>query len=185
VRGRTLTFALVALGACAVVLLAVGVLLGLGVDRGDDDDAEVIAPVGFGVETTPVAADAEPEFARAFSQVQIAIGAVDGGPCVDLLVADTPALRNQGLREVDDLGEWDGMLFVRPEPVASVFTMADTAMDLSIGWYDVDGHLLGTSDMFVCEGSDSTCPTYPSPGPWSYAVEYPLGTLPPGDLSRC
>ena len=184
-RGRNLTFALVALGALGVVLLAVGLLLVRGVDGEDDDDADVVAPVGFGVEPTPVAADAEPEFARAFGQVQIAIGAIDGGPCVDLLVADTPERRNQGLRAVDDLGEWDGMLFVRPEPAASVFTMAGTAMDLSIGWYDAEGHLLGTSDMFVCDGTDATCPTYPSPGPWSYAVEYPIGTLPPGDLSRC
>jgi hypothetical protein len=39
--------------------------------------------------------------------------------------------------------------------------------------------------MTVCDGTDQSCPAYPSPGAWSFAVEYPLGTLPAGDLAAC
>jgi len=161
----------VALGVVGIVLVATA------------EDAEEVSPatVGFGVAVVAVPVDAEPAFARAFAQTRLAIG----GPCVDLLVADTPSRRNQGLRGVTDLGGWDGMLFVRPEPAQSSFTMAGTAMDLSIGWYDDSGALLGSAEMVVCDGTDATCPTYPSPAPWSYAVEFPAGTLPPGDLSAC
>jgi uncharacterized membrane protein (UPF0127 family) len=163
-------------------LLAVGLFAATR----DDGAPEPTPPaavhvVGLGIEVEPVADDVAASFSRSFGRARVAIG----GPCTDLLVAETPAQRNQGLRGVDDLRPFDGMLFVRDEPAQSSFTMAGTAMDLTVGWYDAAGAPLGRADMVVCEGTDASCPGYPSAGPWSFAVELPLGTLPEGALAAC
>jgi uncharacterized membrane protein (UPF0127 family) len=143
-----------------------------------DDDHRASAGLGLVVTDLPEGA---PSWAAGFRATRLSVD----GPCADVLVADTPALRNQGLRAVTDLSPWAGMLFIRAVPEQTAFTMAGTATDLSIGWYDGDGHRLGAADMVVCDGTDETCPLYPSPSPWTYALEYPAGTLPDGDLAAC
>ena len=67
-----------------------------------------------------------------------------------MLVADTDTERHQGLREVSDLGVYDGMLFVFPEDVGSRFTMANTLMPLDIDWYTVDGTHVSSEEMTPC-----------------------------------
>ncbi|HSM45840.1 MAG TPA: DUF192 domain-containing protein [Acidimicrobiia bacterium] len=93
-----------------------------------------------------------------------------------MLVADTPTLRNQGLRSVEALpDDVDGMLFVFEEPRPATFGMRDTLLPLDIWWFDADGVLLGSARMEPC--SSDPCPSYGSPGPISWALETPAGAL--------
>ena len=93
-----------------------------------------------------------------------------------MVVADTDAERHQGLREVTDLGAYDGMLFVFPEDITSTFTMADTLIPLDIDWYTVDGIYVSSEEMTPCpEGSDDECPPYGATGPYRYALETAAG----------
>jgi uncharacterized membrane protein (UPF0127 family) len=96
--------------------------------------------------------------------------------CLTVLVADTDNERHQGLRDVSDLGVYDGMLFVFPEDVSSRFTMANTLMPLDIDWYAVDGTHVSSEEMTPCpEGNDGNCPVYGATAPYRYALETPSG----------
>jgi uncharacterized protein len=89
-------------------------------------------------------------------------------------VAETPDQRSQGLRDVEALpAGLDGMLFVFGEERSATFGMKDTLIPLDIWWFDGDGRLLGSTTMEPCPGS--SCPSYPSPGEVSWALETPAG----------
>lgn len=105
-----------------------------------------------------------------------------GGESLRLLVATTPEQRSQGLRGVDDLGDYDGMAFVYAEPTEATFTMADTTIPLDIGFYDGTGDVVNRLEMVPCPGTDATCPGYPSGAEFLVAVETPAGHLPSGPL---
>jgi uncharacterized protein len=99
-----------------------------------------------------------------------------GGRVLTLVVADTPTLRNQGLRGVEALpDDVDGMLFVFEDSRPATFGMRDTLLPLDIWWFDADGVLLGSARMEPC--SFEPCPSYGSPGPISWALETPAGAL--------
>ena len=170
---------LITLVGLGVALWVVGLALVLGAD-GDGDGGGSALPGTIPGEITPVPDDA-PAFARPFLQVRAALGE----ECFDLLLADTPERRTQGLRGVADPSPWAGMLFAHPEPATTGFTMAGVPTGLTIGWYDATGRRLGTAEMAACDGDDVSCPSYVPPAPWIYAVEFPLGTLPPGALGSC
>lgn len=109
-----------------------------------------------------------------------------GGRCLQVLVADDAAGRGQGLRDVTDLGPYDGMLFVQEADSTGPFTMAGTPLPLDVTWYDVAGRPVGHAAMQPCpEGSDATCPRYPPPGPYRYALEQPSGVASGGALGPC
>lgn len=93
-----------------------------------------------------------------------------------VLVADTPSLREQGLRGVEALpDEVDGMLFMFEEPRPATFGMRDTLIPLDIWWFDAGGVLLGSARMEPC--LSAPCPSYGSPGPISWALETPAGEI--------
>lgn len=93
-------------------------------------------------------------------------------------VADTPALRQQGLMDVTDpgLGGRDAMVFVFAGDVSSAFWMKNTPLPLSIAWFRADGTYVDQADMDPCPAG-AQCPTFGASGAYRYAVEVPLGEL--------
>lgn len=96
-----------------------------------------------------------------------------------LWVADTPALRSQGMMGVTNMGAADAMAFVYDDPTTGRFWMKDTPMPLSIAFFGADGSYLDAFDMEPCvaENSDD-CRRYDTPAGFTVAVEAPRGGLP-------
>jgi uncharacterized membrane protein (UPF0127 family) len=100
-----------------------------------------------------------------------------------LLVAETPEQRQRGLMEVTDetLGGHDGMLFRFEDETTVGFWMRNTPMPLTVAYIDADGGLVSTADMEPCLGEAAAagdCPSYPSAGPYRWAIEVPQGRMP-------
>ncbi|MFV1960274.1 MAG: DUF192 domain-containing protein [Acidimicrobiia bacterium] len=97
-----------------------------------------------------------------------------GGEPVTVWVADEPAERRQGLREVDQLPRGiDGMLFVYETETSVTFSMFNTLMSLDIWWFDANGVLVASAEMEPCESKP--CTSYRSPGPIQWVLETPQG----------
>lgn len=92
---------------------------------------------------------------------------------LEVAVASTPEQRSQGLRGVEELDGYDGMLFVFEETRGATFGMRDTLIPLDIWWFDGDGVLIGSTEMQPCE--EAICASYGSPGEVGWALETPLG----------
>jgi len=91
-------------------------------------------------------------------------------------VADEAAERQQGLRQVEGLPAGiDGMLFVYESPTNVTFGMLDTLMPLDIWWFDSSASLVGGAVMDPCPAKP--CVGYRSPGPISWVLETPAGSL--------
>ena len=84
-------------------------------------------------------------------------------------VAASPAERSQGLMNVADLGDLDGMLFVWEASTDSGFWMDSVVLPLDIAFFGEDLTFVDSFTMPLC--SDGDCPTYPAAGPFRYAVE--------------
>lgn len=100
---------------------------------------------------------------------------VVAGETVPVALAETREQRGRGLREVADLGELAGMLFVWDEPSGSGFTMAQVPIELDIAVLDGDGVVLEVQKAIPCR--QLRCPTYRFDTRFRYAVESPAGTL--------
>jgi uncharacterized membrane protein (UPF0127 family) len=89
-------------------------------------------------------------------------------------VADEPLQRQRGLSGLTELPRGiDGMLFEWESGARRFFNMADTLIPLDIWWFDLDGVLIGSTKMEPCLAP--ACPSYPSPGDVSRALETPAG----------
>jgi len=86
-------------------------------------------------------------------------------------VADTGEARNQGLMNVADLGDLDGMLFVWEEPTPGSFWMKDTILPLDIAFFTADGAWVDNFPMLPCPAEP--CESYFPEGSYTYAVEVP------------
>ena len=106
--------------------------------------------------------------------------------CLRVIVADEGGERSQGLRGVQDLAGFDGMLFVNPADVQSRFTMSTVIIPLDVGWYDADGVPVGSAQMVPCPtGTDAECPTYGPAERYRYALETAGGGLGAGPIGGC
>lgn len=100
---------------------------------------------------------------------------VDGRD-LTVAIADTSDSRRQGLQDVDSLPSGlDGMLFVFDEPTETAFHMRTVGFPLDIWWFDGAGQLINSTQMETCPDDD--CPSYPTPGPVSWALETPAGDV--------
>ncbi len=172
-RGWVATAVGVVVALAAVVVLVAIVLFVAG---GDDEPAA--QPSG------PIAAalrDAEPagEPFTDLTATQVRVG----GRTMDVVLADESDERFQGLRTRDDIGPYDGMLFVFDAPTSTSFTMSTVPVALQIGFYDANGRLVDRLVMDPCDDVQSRCPLYSADGPFTYALETLEGDLPEGDLS--
>lgn len=131
----------------------------------------VSAPPTVEVPPTVTSQGVEPE---GFGTIAAVMTPPDGESCeVCLWLAETPSDRGRGLMGVTDLGGRDGMAFVYDQPTATSFTMRNTLLPLSIVFYGPDGAYLDAFDMTPCEAEP--CPSYPTPGGFTVAVEVPRG----------
>lgn len=96
-----------------------------------------------------------------------------GGVTLNVAVADTADERAQGLMEIIDLGDVDGMLFVFDESRAVTFTMRNTLIPLDIWFIDGTDTIVNTLEMVPCPGEP--CPGYDSVEEVINVLETPLG----------
>ena len=131
------------------------------------------------VETTMVASvKARAPFTR-FGEVQFVVTGSDGLAhefCA--LLADTEALREQGLMGQRDLGGYDAMLFSWAGDTSSQFWMRTVPITLAIAWFDASGGHVGQTEMAPCGDSDS-CPRYGASAPYRWGMETLAGGLEP------
>jgi uncharacterized membrane protein (UPF0127 family) len=169
-------------GLAAALLLLVGCSSDASTEATTASTSSTTTPSGSGPTSVPDAGGSSvaPE---GFTSVTLVVTRSDGTVeefCVWL--ADTPALRQQGLMGVTDptLGGAGAMVFAFEDDTAGSFWMKDTLLPLSIAWYGADGAFVSSADMQPCPDDVDDCPTYGPGGRYRYAVEVALGGL--GDL---
>jgi uncharacterized membrane protein (UPF0127 family) len=135
------------------------------------------APAPLGLASTPAVAP--------FTGYREVHAAVDGG-CVRLVLADTDPLRSEGLRGVDHLGPYAGMLFAERGRSDGGFTMAGVDRPLDITWFAADGSRLDSARMSACPGrSEADCPVYRSDRAYRFALERPAGAHAASSVGPC
>lgn len=98
-----------------------------------------------------------------------------GDRTLTLAIADNPSLRAQGLMEVTDLEDLDGMLFFWRHD-GDAFWMKNTVIPLDIVWFNEDGTYKDRASMVPC--TEDPCPRYsPDDLEFRYAIEADPGTL--------
>ena len=131
------------------------------------------------VESTSVASvKAHAPFTR-FGEVQFVITDTNGSLhefCA--LLADTEALREQGLMGQRDLGGYDAMLFSWAGDTNSQFWMRTVPITLAIAWFDASGRHVGQAEMAPCGDSDA-CPRYGASASYRWGMETLAGGLQP------
>ena len=168
--------------AIAVAVVAGSGLVAYGLKAAFDDD-DVVARPEEGTSLAGAlagAAAALPPYGR-FTEAFVALD----DRCLRVVVADENDERVQGLRSVESLDPYDGMLFVFDSDISARFTMADTLIPLDIGWYDSTGALVDRTTMQPCPDTEAECPTYSARGPYRYALETEAGGLGAGGLTAC
>jgi uncharacterized membrane protein (UPF0127 family) len=166
------TIRAIAVVVLAAALTGTGVLLVLGSGGGE----RATPAVGNLLASARAAA---PPF-EALTELDLAVA----GDCLRVVVADGEDERVQGLRDVADLGPYDGMLFVFGRAGRASFVMENTRIPLDIGFYDASGEQVGAARMEPCPPG-SECPTYTAGEPFLLALEMPAGDLGPGPLTPC
>jgi uncharacterized membrane protein (UPF0127 family) len=85
---------------------------------------------------------------------------------------------SEGMRDRDDFGGTDGMLFDLDrdvDPGSVVFVMDGVRFPLDIAWFSDAGELVGVASMTPCQAQP--CPTYTAPGRYRWAIEAPPGAF--------
>jgi uncharacterized membrane protein (UPF0127 family) len=93
-----------------------------------------------------------------------------------VLVAESEAQRAQGLTGRQDLGGYDGMLFVFQADTTSPFHMRNTPLPLTIAFFDASAKFVSSADMAPC-GNSRRCRRYAAAAPYRMALEVPQGGL--------
>jgi uncharacterized membrane protein (UPF0127 family) len=166
------TRARLALAAAIALMSAVGI--GVVVARWVTDDAP--APVPIALRT----AKAAPPFAG-YREARVAFGS----RCVRVVIADTDERRANGLRDVNDLGPYAGMLFVQSGDSEAAFTMSGVTRPLDIAWFAAGGAPVGATRMAPCPEADAGCPLYRAERSYHFALETPAGASPQVSVSPC
>lgn len=92
-----------------------------------------------------------------------------------LEIADTDALRVQGLMRREHLAEDAGMVFLWDQDTTSAFHMRDTQIPLTVAFFAADGRILRTIDMTPCP--TDPCPAYDPGLAYRGALEVNAGAL--------
>lgn len=95
-----------------------------------------------------------------------------GGQEIIVTVADTPALRAQGLSFRDSIKQNEGMLFVFETPEMSGFWMKDMSFSIDVIWFDKEKRIID-----VWENADpQSYPRIVTPRvPAQFVLEVPAG----------
>ena len=97
------------------------------------------------------------------------------GKTIPVEIADTEALRSQGLMFREKLSDDHGMLFIFEEEQPLGFWMKNTLIPLSIGFFDKDKALIRVYEMVPAVAGEVAPRTYNSVRPASFALEMPKG----------
>ncbi len=93
---------------------------------------------------------------------------------VEVEVADTPDLRYQGLSGREELGDYQGMLFVFDTDDIYSFVMRDMLLSLDIIYIDYSGYIVDYKENLpVCE--QENCQSILASKPFRYALEVNSG----------
>jgi uncharacterized membrane protein (UPF0127 family) len=157
--------AIALLSAAGIVVLAVHWLSG---------DSRAATPLGL--RESPAAAPF-----HGAREVSLAVGK----RCVRVVVADTEAARERGLRGAARLGPYGGMLFVQSGDTDTAFTMTGVTVPLAVTWYTAGGSRIGAARMAPCPRDAERCPVYRSRGRYRLALETPPGAPTPVHLLPC
>ena len=159
--------------ACAIAVLSAAGIAILAVHWLSRDSR---ASTPLGLHESPAAAP----FAGS-REVSLSVGT----HCVRVVVADTEAARERGLRGAVGLGPYGGMLFVQPGDTDTAFTMAGVTTPLVVTWYTAGGSRIGVARMAPCPRDAEHCPVYRSRGRYRLALETPPGAAAPAHLLPC
>jgi uncharacterized membrane protein (UPF0127 family) len=177
VPGRSRPFPAAGWAATVAAVVAVASVAGivLLVVRWAAGDGRAPAPLGLA--SVPAVAP--------FTGYREVRAAVDGR-CVRLVLADTDVLRTEGLRGVDDLGPYAGMLFAERGSSDGGFTMAGVDRPLDITWFAADGSRLDSARMAACpDRNEADCPVYRSDRAYRFALETPAGAHAASSIAAC
>lgn len=130
--------------------------------------------------TDPYLAEADRRPLEGFGEIAFTVTDPSGGMaewCA--MLAESDAQRQQGLMGQHDLRGYDGMIFRYAEPIAGAFWMRGTLIPLAVAFFDAEGRYVGAQGMEPCpdEVADADCPRYPSPQPFTTAIEVERGGL--------
>jgi hypothetical protein len=101
----------------------------------------------------------------------------DGAPPLRAEVASRRDQRARGLMQRRELPAGTGMIFLFPKKSSGGFWMLGTLVPLSIAYVDGDT-VVSTAEMVPCTKPNRECPSYPSTGGYTAAVEAPAGFFP-------
>lgn len=155
-------------------------MLAIGVWQvtGESDPGAFRGPAAKGIVATLANADPAGDPFFEYTATSVEVGSVQ----LEVVLADEPVERSQGLRYRESAGAYDGMLFVYPELVGTSFTMSAVQAPLDIGFYDPAGRVVARLRMKPCAGTYDECPLYSAGEDFQYALETPAGELPEGRL---
>jgi uncharacterized membrane protein (UPF0127 family) len=165
---------LIAMFRLVVVLL---IVIAAGCDSGFHDPTfDSIASDSTTATTTLAPTTARPpSVPDALSGFDLATVRLDDAELL-VAVADDSSERRQGLMNLDDLGDLDGMLFVFDGDVSDGFWMKNTLIPLDIAFFTAGGDIVDQMVMAPCTADP--CPTYHPGGAYRYALEMPAGAMP-------
>ena len=124
------------------------------------------------IPTLTTSTEATPFVPEQLTDLEIqAIAIIDGERLWNYVVAvaATEDQRRQGLMNVADLEDLDGLLFVFDSPTTTGFWMENVILPLDIAFFGEDLMLVDSFTMPLCAVED--CPTFPPAGAFQYAVE--------------
>jgi uncharacterized membrane protein (UPF0127 family) len=114
-----------------------------------------------------------PEFDAEASKTVVFRSPDNNGISLQLEIAKTQEERSKGLMFRETLNEGHGMLFIFDTNQYLSFWMKNTLIPLDILFFNNAGKFVSRTSMEPCITSE--CPSYPSGGPATYAVEVPKG----------
>lgn len=106
--------------------------------------------------------------AKKHAQIKVFLGGED----IVVVVADTPALREQGLSGHEILAPNEGMLFVFSEPTLSGFWMKDMRFPIDIIYFDADRRIV---DVWESATPESYPKIFMPRVPAQFVLEVPAG----------
>lgn len=90
-------------------------------------------------------------------------------------LADEETERQQGLTQVRDFGDFDGMLFSWEEETTTGFWMKDTTIALDLFFFDGDGVLIDQTSLEPCLAEP--CSVFVADGLFRWVLEAPVGSI--------
>lgn len=127
-------------------------------------------------------ASGEPSPDRSFPVATVLLDNGDESTLVTVEVAENPEQHEQGLAGRESLPQDHGMVFVFFEQRESGFWMKDTAIPLSVAFFDAGGTIVDILDMEPCR--KDPCPVYVPDEPYMGALEVNQGAFEEWDISE-